>query len=73
MLNVVYKYLCQMKSKNGFLYNISYKLCKILVNVMYYVNIKLLKKKYIGVDINSNIIISLTSFPERIDKVWITI
>lgn len=46
-----------------------YKVNKMLVNLLYHRTVKL---KY-GVDESSNVIVSLTSFPGRIDTVWITV
>lgn len=46
-----------------------YKVNKCLVNVLYPRTVKL----HYGVDEHSNVIVSLTSFPDRIQTVWITI
>lgn len=48
-----------------------YRLIKIYLNLFYPLYIKLVKNK--GVDDTSNIIVSLTSFPARIDKVYLVI
>ena len=48
-----------------------YRLYKLIINIFYPIqNINFNKK---GTDDDSNIIVSLTSFPERINTVWLTI
>ena len=54
------------KSAVGF-----YKITKLIVNLFYpLINFSYRKR---GIDENSNIIISLTTFPDRINYVWVTI
>lgn len=73
MLDEIYKFLSKLKIRNKYIYNIIYKFFKIYFNVWYYIKYRMLVSKKIGVDNNSDIIVSLTSFPERIDRIWITI
>lgn len=57
------------KIKNPVFAAICYKVNKLLVNFIY----PKVTKPVLGIDANSNIIVSLTSFPERINFVGITI
>lgn len=57
------------KIKNKTIGSMSYKLNKLIVNLVY----PKVVKPVLGVDESSNIIVSLTSFPDRIDTVWITV
>jgi hypothetical protein len=66
----VYKfYDIPCKIKNELVSSIVYKINKVLLNVLYPIFIK---PEY-GVDDKSDIIVSLTSFPDRIDTVWMTV
>lgn len=56
--------------KNKTLSAIVYKMCKLYINIVY--PLHPLKISY-GLDEKSNIIVSLTSFPARINTVWLTI
>ena len=58
---------CNIKNKK--ISEIVYKINKVLLNILYPIFVK---SEY-GLDPNSNTVISLTSFPERIDTLWITI
>lgn len=57
------------KINNPIVSSICYKVNKALVNLIYPKFVKFVW----GVDESSNVIVSLTSFPERINTVWITI
>lgn len=48
-----------------------YRACKLFINIFY--PILHMKSNKIGVDTNGTVIVSLSSYPERINKVWITI
>lgn len=48
-----------------------YRLYKFIINIFYPIQNIYFNKK--GTDDDSNIIVSLTSFPERINTVWLTI
>lgn len=54
---------------NGKLVDLRYKCFKVILNLFYS---KCVRPVY-GLDSTSNVIISLTSFPQRIDVVYITI
>lgn len=71
MLRFLYEYVRQLKIQNKNSWHIVYKVNKLIANIIFPLCQRLNRK--VGVDINSNIIVSLTSFPDRIDKVWITI
>lgn len=73
MLSDIYKFLSTVKDKNKYAYFVLYKFFKVYFNIVYFIKYKLSRSKKVGVDKSSNIIVSLTSFPARIDKVWITI
>lgn len=70
---VGFLYRCVIKAKKKHLpgWQYLYKLNKLILNVCYPVIHK--RDKVSGVDKDSPIIVSLTSFPARIDLVWITI
>lgn len=78
MINLFYKILFKL-SKNGkentFLFKSSRKIFKLMINILYPIYYKCFGSKRIGVEPNShnNIIVSLTSFPARINNVWICI
>lgn len=59
------------RKDSGKRYKLCFKICKFIANFLY--PIKARFHRNVGVDKNSNVIISLTSFPARIDNVWITI
>lgn len=73
MLSNIYKFLSRIKEKNKYTYFVLYKFFKVYFNVVYFIKYKVNRSKKVGIDKSSNIIVSLTSFPARIDKVWITI
>ena len=61
----------KLKYDNHFLAIWKYRFYKMLINLGY----PILNKKFekIGISEESSIIVSLTSFPERINTVWLTI
>ena len=61
----------KLKSKNKPYWTLGYKVHKLLLNILYPVYALTLKQA--GVDQNSKVIVSLTSYPARIDTVWITV
>jgi len=71
MITFLYETVRKIKSKNKSCWPFVYKLCKLFVNVFYPVCNRW-KKSY-GLDENSKIVVSLTTYPARIGKVWITI
>lgn len=73
MLDKIYSLLSEVKINNKYLYPIVYKFLKIYFNIVYIIKYKLKNSKKVGINDESNIIVSLTSFPARIDSVWITI
>lgn len=68
-MNIAKMYDTTWQIKNEKLSTLSYKINKLLVNIIYPKTVKLVW----GLDENSDIIVSLTSFPARINTVWITI
>ncbi|WP_097003404.1 glycosyltransferase [Lacrimispora amygdalina] len=68
-MNVVNKLDHVRKIKNRKIKSVAYRINKLLLNSLYPVSTRF---KY-GIDEKSDIIISLTSFPARINTVWITI
>ena len=63
-----YQLLNSVKGKIAYKY--FYKTLKVLINMLYP---RLVSINSVGVDKESQFVISLTSFPKRIDTVWITI
>lgn len=62
-------YDMHLKINNPIISAYVYKACKGLVNWFYPKTVRLEK----GIDSNSNTIVSMTSFPDRINDVWITL
>jgi hypothetical protein len=60
------------QSKNKSYYLFIYRCIKLFLNYYYPIHCKLNKSYKIG-KIQNNVIVSLTSFPARIDRVWITV
>ena len=71
MIKKCYTSVQFMKKKGMKIWSIAYKINKIFVNIFYPVMASFDKK--IGVDENSNVIVSLTTYPARIKIVWTTI
>ncbi len=66
-ISTLYDIPCRIENKH--ISSVVYKVNKVLLNVFYPLTVK---NQY-ALDSTSNTIVSLTSFPERIDTVWITI
>lgn len=71
MVRFFYEMVKNLKEKKKAYWPIVYKVNKLLLNILY--PIYAMSRKQYGLDENSNIIVSLTSYPARIDTVWITI
>lgn len=57
------------KIKNEKISCFVYKVDKVLLNILYPLFVKSVK----GIDEESNVIVSLTSYPVRIDTIWLTV
>lgn len=68
-MNIANMYDVTWKIENPAVASIIYKINKLIVNLVY----PKVVKPVFGIDESSNVIVSLTSFPERINTVWITI
>ena len=66
-ISTLYDIPCNIKNKT--ISNYIYKINKVLLNIFFPI---LIRKQY-AIDSSSNTIVSLTSFPERINTVWLTI
>lgn len=71
MIKWFYEICNKLREKNVFGWTYIYKLSKLFLNIFY--PLLQTNKQLLGIDSNSEIIVSLASFPKRIDKVWITI
>lgn len=71
MIKNLYGLIVWMKKKEIILWPFFYKINKLLVNLLYPIIARFSKRN--GLDETSEIIVSLTSFPDRINTVWITI
>lgn len=71
MIQTLYNYVLKQKSKNKKKWPILYKICKVVLNLFY--PILAWGRKKPGTDADGKIIVSLTSFPDRIGDVWISI
>ena len=65
--------LSKVKKDNTVIFKLYRKIIKVLINIIYPLYYKFIPTKKVGVDITNedNVIVSLTSFPERINNVWI--
>lgn len=71
MISYLYNRVKNQYYNNKPWWKLNYKIAKILINILYpFINRKWNK---VGVNENSEIIVSLTSFPARINTVWRTI
>ena len=68
-MNISSFYDVTWKIRNPVAASLCYKVNKFLVNLIY----PKVVKPTLGINADSNVIVSLTSFPERISSVWITI
>ena len=70
MVQFFYEMVQILKEKKKGYWPLVYKINKLLLNVFYPISV--LFQKGCGVDEKSKIIVSLTSYPARIDTVWLT-
>lgn len=71
MIEFLYKLTAKIKNSGLKIWTICYKINKLMINIIYPITQKF-NKKY-GLDEKSVVIISITTFPKRINSVWITI
>lgn len=71
MIQYLYEKVRNLKRKKVWYWPYVYKFNKLLVNIFF--PITQLWKKENGLEANSHIIVSLTTFPKRIGVVWITV
>lgn len=71
MIQILYHYVLDQKSKNRKNWPLLYKICKVLLNLFY--PVFAWGRKKTGIDPAGKLIVSLTSFPDRIGDVWISI
>lgn len=71
MIQYFYEMVRTLKKQENKYWSYVYKLNKLLVNLLYPLYARL--QMGYGLDDNSEIIVSLTSYPARIDTVWLTI
>lgn len=71
MIAYLYEMVRNLKEKNRWYWSYVYKINKLLLNLLYPFSQR--GKKEFGLDESSKIIVSLTTFPARIENVWITI
>ena len=71
MIKKLYTSVQSLKAKNKKYWSFVYKINKVLVNILFpiYIRIRLVN----GVDENSDVVISLTTYPARVKTVWVTI
>lgn len=71
MIAFFYEMVRNLKRKNKSYWMLVYKINKLLLNLIY--PLSQMWSREIGTDKNSEIIVSLTSFPDRIEMIWPTI
>lgn len=71
MIRFFYEAARKLKKENRPYWKLVYKINKVLVNLIFPITQK--RKTNYGLDAESKIIVSLTSYPARISTVWITI
>lgn len=69
MISSIYKII--LNSKNKWYYLIVYRIFKVILNIFYPIIIKFYSVR--PKNSQNNVIVSLTSFPSRINSVWLTI
>lgn len=70
MIEKLYRVLYRTKNKRGNLF--VYRTIKLFLNMCYPIYCRI-SRKYTPKKIEENVIVSLTTFPQRIDTVWVTI
>ncbi len=71
MIQKLYTDVQNLKKQNRKCWSYVYKINKLIVNLMF--PLTQLWDKSIGVDASSDVIVSLTTYPARINTVWVTI
>lgn len=71
MIHFFYEIVVRAKEKNRFYWKFLYKVNKVILNLLYPIGQK--RNHKIGVSNDGKIIVSLTTYPGRIDQVWKTI
>lgn len=73
--NILFKVLNSKRFYSNKFYFCLRKIFKFIVNIIYPIYYKVNKIKYLGVDPASNerVVVTLTSFPERINDVWLCV
>ena len=71
MIEKLYTDVQELKSHGNQLWPYVYKINKLIINIVYPVIAFWNKSK--GIDEDSNVIVSLTTYPDRIKTVWVTI
>ena len=71
MIRIMYEFCDYLRERNIIGWSYVYKACKLFLNIFYPIIHK--SRKKIGINSESEIIVSLSSFPKRINNVWITI
>lgn len=70
MITFFYEMVRKLKQENKSYWSLIYKFNKVFVNIFYPICQRWRREK--GTDCHSNIIVSFTSFPNRINTVWLT-
>ena len=71
MIAFLYELIKKLKKEKKSYWSLGYKIGKLFVNVFYPIS-AMLTKQY-GLDENSRIIVSLTTYPARVNTVWMTV
>ncbi|WP_155244390.1 glycosyltransferase family A protein [Butyrivibrio fibrisolvens] len=71
MIDKLYTDVQNMKSRGSRLWPYVYKVNKLMINILY--PLKARCDRTIGIDGDSNVVVSLTTYPDRIKTVWVTI
>lgn len=71
MIRFFYESVRKAKERNSPYWKFWYKICKLLVNLLFPIS-QIFKRSY-GLDKESRIIVSLTTYPARISSVWVAI
>lgn len=71
MVKIIYEFCNSLRENGVWGWQYVYKACKLFLNIFYPILYK--EKRISGIDRESEVIVSLSSFPQRINNVWITI